>query len=130
MYEKEHFRRPPRIIPENKEKIRLRNVAPLINYTKPDLNRIIAYFITFAKQIEYIILKQTHIHTHENKFKAVKASKRGNDVYANRVKNRFDQLLELPDYKNYEYKNQSQNHPTNIIYATFTLRREKPLAEA
>lgn len=130
MNEKNHHRKPPQIIPENQEKIRLRNVAPLINYTKPDLNRIIAYFITFAKQIEYIILKKTHIHTHENKFKAVKASKRGNDVYANRVKNRFDRLIELPGYKNYEYKNRSQNHQTNIIYATLTLSREKPLAEA
>lgn len=49
---------------------------------------------------------------------AVKASKRGNDVYAKRVKERFSEVMGLPDIRFFNYKDRSKRHKTRALFAT------------
>lgn len=46
------------------------------------------------------------------------ASKRGNKVYAKRVKSRFKPLMELPDVKFFNYLDRSKNHRTRCMFVT------------
>jgi len=109
---------------------RLHKAKAQINYTNPDLQKIENYFIDFATYNEYIILMKQNRYTYETEIKAVKASKRGNDVYRNRVMKRFDELLKMPDIKFFEYKDRSKKHKTNLVYITTTLKRTVSLVDA
>jgi|GEM_PF-3317966 len=109
---------------------RLHKAKAQINYMNPDLQKIEDYFIDFATYDEYIILMKRNRHTYETEIKAVKASKRGNDVYRYRVKKRFNELFNMPDIKCFEYKDRSKNHKTNLAYITMTLDRKVTLVEA
>jgi len=109
---------------------RLHKAKAQINYMNPDLKKIEDYFIDFATYDEYIILMKQNRYTYETEIKAVKASKRGNDVYRNRVMKRFDEILKIPDIKCFEYKDRNKKHKTNIVYITTTLERTVSLVES
>jgi len=77
-------------------KPRLGYYRSLLSYAKPDLEKIIDAFIYWSKFVEYLIFRKQNIYTYQNEYKAVKASKRGNDVYAWRLDKRLKNLYNLP----------------------------------
>lgn len=69
------------------QKPRLEYYRSLLSYDKPDLEAIKKYLVEWSNYNEYLIFRKENIYTWEKEYKAVKASKRGNDVYAWRLKN-------------------------------------------
>jgi len=88
-----------------------------------NFKELISRFIDWFSYTEYLIFKGTHVHTYESRFKAVKSSKRGNDVYHWRVKKRFEDLEDLPGHHFFDYKDRSKRHKTRCLFVTLTYRR-------
>ena len=80
-----------------KPKPRLGWYKSLLGHSNPDLDQIIEYFIEWSKYVEYLIFRKENIHTYDKEYKAVKAAKRGNDVYAWKLGKRLKHLLNLPN---------------------------------
>jgi hypothetical protein len=76
-------------------KPRLGYYKALLGYEKPDLDRIVGYFMEWVSCVEYLIFRKENIHIWEKEYKAVKCAKRGNDVYAWKVRKGLDYLKRL-----------------------------------
>ena len=70
-------------------KPRLEYYRGLLSMKDTDIEQIMNAFLTWVKYPEYLIFRKENIHTYENKYKAVKAAKRGNDIYAWRLGKRL-----------------------------------------
>ena len=106
------------------EKPRLWLYRALLSYSQPDLEFIKGAFIHFALFVEYLIFRRENLYTYEKEWKAVKASKRGNDVYAWRLNKRLKPLKSLPKLQFFSQKNRSKRHKTKILFITLTYRRD------
>jgi hypothetical protein len=73
---------------------------------------------------EYLIFQGEHRHTGEKKWKAIKASKRGNDVYCHRLDKRLDWVDELPNLTFFGWRNRSKRHKTRALFVTLTYGRD------
>ena len=71
-----------------------------------------------------MIFRKENIYTLEKEWKAVKAAKRGNDVYAWRLKKRLEHLKSIPDVKFFNYKDRSTRHKTRALFVTLTYSRD------
>jgi hypothetical protein len=109
------------------EKPRLAYYRALLSYAEPKIKEITNAFEEWSEFDEYLIFRRENIHTYEKKHKAVKASKRDNDVYAWRMKKRLEKLRSLPDEIFYNYKDRSGRHKTRAIFVTLTYRRDERL---
>jgi len=87
--------------------------ATLINYLPP-------VFLEWTHQDEYLIMGKYHHLLGYLGFVAVKASKRGNDVYSKRIKDRLNPLMELPDIRFFDWKDRSKRQKTRAIFTTLT----------
>lgn len=67
------------------------------------------------------------MYTYENTYKAVKAAKRGNDIYAWRLGKRLRHLYELPQYEFFNYKDRNKTQKTGAIFVTLTYARNEGL---
>lgn len=76
-------------------------------------------YIPWVKQTEYVVVKRD-TPNEPTEFKAFKASKRGNDVYAKRVQERWNRLYDLPEIEWFEYKDRSSNHKTRALFISLT----------
>jgi len=74
---------------EKVQKPRLGYYKALLSQENPDLDKIIDAFIYWSKFVEYLIFRKENIYTYEKEYKAVKAAKRGNDVYSWKLKKRL-----------------------------------------
>ncbi|MHA1410141.1 MAG: rolling circle replication-associated protein [Candidatus Odinarchaeia archaeon] len=108
-------------------KPRLEYYRALLSFDNPDLDKIIDAFIYWSKYIEYLIFRKENIHTYEKEYKAVKAAKRGNDVYSWRLGNRLKQLFELPKIVFFNFKDRSRRQFTRAVFVTLTYARNAPL---
>lgn len=133
----------PSVVPEGlliqpsgtKERVRLSRVrarlwenpidgASLVNYAS-------SIYLDWVHEVEYLILGKYDPTKGYTEYVGVKASKRGNDVYAKRVRDRWAPLMELPDVYFFDYKNRSKNHLTRAIFLTLTYApRGKTIGEA
>lgn len=114
------------IVPsEDSEHVRLAWVrADLVNSELPDsviLNFARAEYLKWVRQTEYLVLMKHEGLENNVERVAVKASKRGNDVYAKRVRERFSALYALPDIKFFDYKDRSSRHKTGAFFYTLTI---------
>ena len=112
---------------QNVYKPRLSHYRGLLSYDNPDIHTIVEGYTDWVSQDEYLIFRRENVHTFEKDWKAVKASKRGNDVYVNRVKNRLRHLSSIPDVKCFDYNDRSKRHKTRVLFVTLTYRRDDPL---
>ena len=87
--------------------------ATLVNYAQRT-------YLEWVHQPEYLILGEYDQVEGWINFVGVKASKRGNDVYAKRVRDRFKPLMELPDVHYFNYKDRSKIHQTGALFVTLT----------
>lgn len=87
--------------------------ATLVNYAR-------AMYLDWVHDTEYLILGNYDPLKGYIGYVGVKASKRGNDVYAKRVKKAWAPLMELPDVHFFNYKDRSKNHLTRAIFFTST----------
>jgi hypothetical protein len=62
-----------------------------------DLNTVVYAYSYWVGFTEYMVFKGEHKFTHELRFKAIKCSKRGNDVYNWRISKRFKELNSLKE---------------------------------
>ena len=67
---------------------------PMIREQIPSLITVFEYWRDY---LEYLVLKRTEVKTGKVDYPAVKCSKRGNDVYAERVEKRLGFLKEVPN---------------------------------
>lgn len=108
-------------------KPRLSRYRALLSYQEPDLETIKRGFIEWVEYEEYLIFRKENIYTSEKSWKAVKASKRGNDVYVWRLKKRLRQLDKLPNVKFFNSKDRSRRHKTKVAFVTLTYKRNDRL---
>ncbi|MBA7694599.1 hypothetical protein ES703_103212 [subsurface metagenome] len=87
--------------------------ATLINYLS-------STFLGWVNQPEYLVMGKYDPFQGYTRFVAVKASKRGNDVYSKRIKDRLSPLMELPDIRFFNWKDRSKRHKTRALFATLT----------
>lgn len=85
--------------------------ATLVNYASIN-------YLAWVKQTEYLIMGLYDPILGYIEFKGVKASKRGNDVYAKRLRERFSEIMNLPDLHFFDYKDRSGRHKTRAIFTT------------
>ena len=86
-----------------KQKPRLGNLRARLSFEKPDLELIKKLYIIWATYTEYLIFRKENIHTGAKQWKAVKAAKRGNDVYSWKLGKRLKHLYELPKIEFFNY---------------------------
>lgn len=108
-------------------KPRLGYYKALLSYDKPNLDKIITAFIYWSKYVEYLIFRKENIYTYEKQYKAVKAAKRGNDVYSWRLDKRLRNLFELPQSEFFNYKDRSRMQSTRAVFVTLTYTRHERL---
>jgi hypothetical protein len=101
-----------------------------MSYGKPDLESIERAYLEWVSYPEYMVLQGEHVHTGEKRWKAVKVSKRGNDVYNWRLKKRLKRVEELPDLTFFGWKDRSKRHKTRALFVTLTYRRDLRVDEA
>jgi hypothetical protein len=77
-----------------------------------------------------MIFRKEHIHTGEKEFKAVKAAKRGNEIYAWKLRKRFEPLMELPSVWYFNPRDRSSRHACGALFITLTLARGIRLDQA
>jgi len=87
--------------------------ATLVNYVKDQ-------YLRWVDQSEYLVLGEYDPLRGYTDYVAVKASKRGNDVYAKRIKDRLDPLMDLPDIQFFNYKDRGNRHKTRAVFVTLT----------
>lgn len=90
------------------QKPRLGRYRALLSFSKPDLDRIIEAFIGWATFNEYLIFRKENIYTYEKEYKAVKAAKRGNDVYTWKLGKRLKHLYKLPKIEFFNSKDRNK----------------------
>jgi len=108
-------------------KPRLGHYKALLSFKKPDLDAIIDAFIYWSTFVEFMIFRRENIYTYEKTYKAVKASKRGNDVYSWKLGKRLKHLYELPQIKFVNYKDRNKIQKTRAIFTTLTYARNERL---
>jgi len=108
-------------------KPRLVHYRALLSYDKPDLRAVKEYFVEWSKFDEYLIFRKENVYTSKKEWKAVKAAKRGNDVYAWRLKKRLEHLKSIPDVNFFNYKDRSRRHKTGAMFVTLTYKRDERL---
>jgi len=87
--------------------------ATLVNYAS-------RAYLEWVRETEYLVLGKYDPLKGFVKYKAVKASKRGNDVYSRRLRERFREIMELEDVQFFNYKDRSGRHKTRAIFVTLT----------
>ena len=118
------------VMSEKIQKPRLGWYKALLSFSEPDLDRIIEAFIEWATFIEYLIFRRENVYTHEKKYKAVKAAKRGNDIYAWKLGKWLKHLYNLPDIEFFNPKDRNKVQKTRALFMTFTFRRKMSLDQA
>lgn len=109
------------------QKPRLGWYKALLSFSEPDLDRIIEAFIEWATFNEYLIFRKENVYTHKKKYKAIKAAKRGNDVYAWKLDKRLKHLYNLPEIEFFNPKDRNRVQKTRALFMTFTFRRKMSL---
>ncbi len=109
------------------QKPRLGYYRALLSYENPDLDKIIDDFIYWSKFVEYLIFRKENIYTYEKEYKAVKASKRGNDVYSWKLDKRLKHLYNLPQIEFFNFKDRGREQFTRAIFITLTYARNERL---
>jgi len=112
------------IIEGSADKVRLEPVRTRLYQSGLDgatmINYLVSMYLRWVRQNEYLIMGQYDTVKGYLEWVAVKASKRGNDVYAKRIKDRVDPLLELPDITFFNWKDRSKHHKTRAWFASLT----------
>jgi hypothetical protein len=96
----------------------------------PDLDELVSGFKVWSKYKEYLIFRIENKYTYEKRWRAVQASKRGNEVYSKRLRQRLRHLYDLPEVKAFDHKDRSETKKTNILFVTLTYRRDRVLQSA
>jgi hypothetical protein len=123
---------PNRELKEFVPKPRIGYYKARLSYKEPDLEKIVDEFIYWSQFDEYLVFRKEHTlgKTFEIKFKAVKASKRGNDVYSWKLKKRLNALYNLPKIEFFNFKDRNRRQRTRAIFVTLTYRRDIRIDEA
>lgn len=116
-------------------KVRLSRVRARLWETPIDGSTLVNYasstYLEWVRDTEYLILGKYDPLEGYVEFVGVKASKRGNDVYAKRVRDRWAPLMKLPDVHFFNYKDQGRNHLTRALFVTLTYApKGKTIGEA
>ena len=106
------------------EKPRLSRIRALLSHEDHDLEDIERGYLDWVSYPEYIVLQGEHVHTGEKRWKAVKASKRGNDVYNWRLAKRLNLVNNLPNITFFGWKDRSKRHKTRALFVTLTYARK------
>jgi len=94
----------------------------------PKIDRVIDEFVQWSQSPQYLIFRKENIHTRQKEYKAVKASKRGNDVYSWKLGKRLKRLYNLPDVEFFNYKDRNKTQKTRAVFVTLTYARNETLA--
>ncbi len=85
-------------------KPRLEYYRGLLSMKDTDIEQIMNAFLKWVKYTEYLIFRKENIYTYEMEYRAVKAAKRGNDVYAWRLRKRLQKMYQLPEISFFNIK--------------------------
>jgi len=111
-------------------KPRLGYYRALLSYENPDLEKIIDAFTYWSNFIEYLVFRKENVYTYDKTFKAIKAAKRGNDVYSAKLRKRLNHLYKLPRIEFFNFKDRSRSHKTKAVFVPLTYQRDIRLDEA
>ncbi len=106
------------------QKPRLNYYRALLSRDNPDIEAIMKQYLVWVDYVEYLIFRKENRYTYEMSWKAVKASKRGNDVYAWRLKKRIQKMYDLPEISFFNRKDRSKRQKTKALFITLTYRRD------
>ncbi len=106
------------------QKPRLNYYRGLLSMEDPDIEQIMDDYLTWVNYVEYLIFRRENIYTYENTYRAVKAAKRGNDVYAWRLGKRLQKMYHLPEISFFNRKDRSKRQKTKVLFITLTYRRD------
>lgn len=113
-----------RVIEGPSKKVRLGPVRSRLSNTGIDgatlVNFVQKRYLEWVSQDEYLVLGECDSLQGFQEFVAVKASKRGNDVYSKRIKDRMDPLMDLPDIRFFDWNDRSSRHRTRAMFVTLT----------
>jgi hypothetical protein len=101
--------------------IKKERVQALCSYPEPPLEQIVEAFTNWSTYKEYLIFKRDKKREGDREFKAVLSAKRGNAVYAWRLKGKFESLADIPEIKFFNYRDRSKVHKTSALFVTLTL---------
>ena len=108
-------------------KPRLGYYRALLSYEKPDLEKIIESFIYWSRFVEYLIFRKENIYNYNMEYKAIKASKRKNDVYSWKLGKRLKHLYNLPQIDFFNYKDRGKVQKMRAVFFTLTYARNERL---
>ena len=108
-------------------KPRLSHYRALLSYEEPDLEAIKSGYKEWESYDEYLIFRKENIYTFERSYFAVKAAKRGNDVYAKKLMKRLRELDTIPNMEFFNPRDRSRRHKTRVVMVTLTYRRDDRL---
>lgn len=94
------------------------------------INFLVLMYLQWVRQTEYLVLGLYDSLEGYIEYVGVKASKRGNDVYAKRIKDRVDLLLDLPDIIFFNWKDRSKHHKTRALFVSLNYSENVTLGEA
>ena len=113
-------------------RVPLKEHKPRLNYARfyfldlqgLDREALIDYYCTWRDLAEYMILQKCSLgedFSIDRETIAVKCSKRGNDVYLDRVKRKFSFFSTLENKILFDFKNRSKKfHKVNVLFLTLT----------
>jgi len=113
--------------PSDSPKVVLARVRDELKYYDSDsvlLNSVRALYYRWVRQDTYLVMGEHHPLRGYLGGVAVKAAKRGNDVYHRRVKDRLQVLYDVPDVTFFDYKDTGHVHDTRGFFVTLTYSRE------
>jgi hypothetical protein len=95
-----------------------------------DIDQLVKGFVDWSTYKEYLVFRIENRYTLEKRWRAVQASKRGNEVYAQRLRKRLRLLYNIPEVHAFDHKDRSKNKTTSILLVTLTYRRDRSLQSA
>ena len=95
-----------------------------------DVDQLVKGFVEWSTYKEYLIFRRENRYTLEKSWRAVLASKRGNEIYAQRLRKRLKSLYNIPEVHAFDLKDRSLRKTTSILFVTLTYHRDRALQGA
>lgn len=115
---------------QNERKPRLARLRAKAYVEQPNIDELVDGFKEWSTYPENLIFRIENKFTLEKRWRAVQASKRGNEVYRDRLRKRLRHLYDIPETQTFDYRDRSSQQSTNILFVTLTYERNRSLQSA
>lgn len=99
-------------------------------YVNPRLSELVDLYRKWRDYDEYLVFRVTDTQKDQVSYKMVKGAKRGNDVYAWRLRKKLGRYQVRDPVEFFNDKNRSKRHKTKALFVTLTYKQGGLLGEA